>query len=89
MDDRQFEKLDLSLTEIKTSINEINITIAIQAEQLAEHMRRSLANEKAIERVAEEVKPIQEHVAIVGFLVKALAWGAGAGSLITLLSRLF
>ena len=88
MDDKQYQKLDNSLTEIKESINSINTTLAVQAEQLAEHMRRSLANENAIDKIVQEVKPIQEHVAIVGFFVKAIAWGAGAGTIITLLSNL-
>lgn len=96
MDEKLYEKLDQNISEIKDSIQQIQkdvaegkVTSAIQTEQLAEHMRRSVANEEAVKTVAAEVKPIQEHVAIVNFLGKSITWLVGAGGLITLINQYF
>jgi len=89
MDNEFYKKIESDLSEIKLTLNENTTTLAVQAEQLTEHMRRSAANEIAIEKVAEAVKPIQEHVAIVNFMGKSLTWVIGASGLVTLISRLF
>lgn len=96
MDEKLYQKLDQNIAEIKDTIFEIKkdisegkIISAIQSEQLAEHMRRSLANEEAVKTIAAEVKPIQEHVAIMNFMGKSLTWLIGAGGLLTLINQYF
>lgn len=60
--DRILDKIDA----IDESIDEINITLAKQEVQLAEHIRRT----KILE---DQVKPIQEHVSRVNSLLLLFA----------------
>lgn len=51
-------------------IAKINVTLVAQHHTLKEHMRRSLANEEAIEVLKDELKPIQTHVTQVSGVLK-------------------
>jgi hypothetical protein len=65
---RILNKLD-SITEDITGIK------VVQAEQkviLEEHMRRSLANEQAVELLKEELKPLQKKEAMLDGVLKFL-----------------
>lgn len=54
--DRIIEKLD----ELSEHLNQIRITMAVQAQQLAEHMRRTDLLEKKIDQVETEVYPLRD-----------------------------
>jgi hypothetical protein len=52
---------------------------------LAEHMRRTQLAETAIEELAEAIKPIQEHVALIRGVSKLFAWMLGiAATVVTI-----
>lgn len=71
-DTRIFDKLE----KIEERLTNVDITLVKQEGNLAEHMRRSLANERAIEILEQEfkteLKPISSHVALVNGTLKAL-----------------
>lgn len=53
------------LEDIRESISTISKTLIRQEVQLTEHIRRTDVAEKNIEKIADTIKPIQEHVAMV------------------------
>lgn len=61
------------LDKIAEDITEIKVTLGKQEENLKEHMRRSLANEAAVEILKEELKPIKTHVDHVNGAIKFIA----------------
>lgn len=69
MNDERFEK---KLDRIVEDIGKINITLVAQHHQLKEHMRRSEANEKAIEIIKDELIPVQKHVNGLNYVLKAV-----------------
>lgn len=69
------------LDDINDKLHNIDKTLAVNTEQLAEHMKRSLSNEKAVELLAQRIEPIQLHVSNVTFLVKTVAYVAGISGL--------
>lgn len=81
MDERLFrieDKLDKALD----SQQEIKLN-------LAEHMRRTELAEIAVENLAEAIKPIQEHVALIRGVSKLFAWVLGiAATVVTILTGL-
>ena len=50
------------LTHIREAIQSIDRTLAVQAQQLTEHMRRTELAEKAIAQVNTDIQPIRRHV---------------------------
>ncbi len=66
------EKLDEKLDKINDKLSSIDITLVKQEANLQEHMRRSLANEEAIELLATELKPVQAHVLIMNNVFKII-----------------
>jgi hypothetical protein len=62
------DKLDI----LDSRLDSMASTLIIQQEQLKEHMRRSELNEKAIEILKNELKPIQSDWKILRFLIAAV-----------------
>lgn len=58
---RILDKLDA----MDARIDNIDITLAKQSVVLEDHTRRSLANEKAVDILKEELKPVVSHVNLV------------------------
>lgn len=86
MSEQIHEKLDA----IAKDITDIKVTLAVNTEQLAEHMRRSLANEKAVSLLAQDLIPIKVHVANIKFIGKIFAVIlASGGAIIALIKSLF
>lgn len=82
-----FERMLDKQDEFGRDISEIKETLVRQEEQLREHMRRSLANEKAVELLADEFKPVQKHVLnMQGALKLFVVIGIVAGAIAALLS---
>jgi hypothetical protein len=81
----QLNKIESKVDKVVDSINEINITLAKQHVTLQEHMKRSEANEKAVEILATELKeiknediaPIAGHVIKVELITKIVVWLIG------------
>jgi hypothetical protein len=69
-------------------LDKVDVTLGKQEVQLAEHMRRSLANEEAVEILKDEVKPIVSHVYLMGILGKVFLVILGSGAIGKLISVL-
>lgn len=67
------DKLDV----ISRDIGEIKVSVAIQNEQLKEHMRRTDLLETRVEQVATEALPVRDHVIFVQKLLKVVLALAG------------
>jgi hypothetical protein len=76
MSDDESERIFDKLEKIEDRLTNVDITLVKQEGNLAEHMRRSLANERAVEILEEEfkreLKPITAHVGMVNGTLKAL-----------------
>ena len=68
----QVDKLEKKLEKMYEELAKINITLVSQHHTLKEHMKRSEANEKAIEIIKNELIPVQQHVNGLNYLLKAL-----------------
>lgn len=71
--------------KIHNRLNSIDITLAKQSVLLEEHMRRSLANEEALEIIKEELKPVFTNLTIVHFIGKLIMLVIGSGILVELI----
>lgn len=76
------DKLLAKLEKIDQHLGSIDITLAKQSEQLSEHMRRSLANEEAVQVIKTELKEVQSFSSNLKFLGKFLAWTFGSSGFI-------
>ena len=65
-------KIEEKLDKIEERLGSMDVTLAKQEINLQEHMRRSLANEQAVEILANEFKPVQTHVATMNNIFKAV-----------------
>ena len=65
-DQRILDKLD----QMDQRLDNIDITLVRQEGQLAEHMRRSLLNEEAVQLLKTQVEPIKDHVKSVNTILK-------------------
>jgi hypothetical protein len=73
-----FEFLHDMLAKLDDRLDELTQISIKQQAILEEHQRRSLANEKAVEILAEDLKPVRKHVTQVEFLTKIVAVMASA-----------
>lgn len=85
----EIDKIQQKLEVIDSRVDKIHTTLSVQHEVLAEHQRRSLANEKAVEIIKEELKPIVTHVHLMNLLGKLLLMAAGSGVFYKLMQILF
>lgn len=67
---------------IKEDISDIKIIQGQHHVTLEEHMRRSLANEEAVELLKNEIKPIQSHIYGVNAIAKSIALIAAISGII-------
>lgn len=61
------------MDSLDKSVDSINITLAVQSEQLKEHMKRSDSLEKYVNKLETELKPVHQHVERVNTLMLLLA----------------
>lgn len=73
MDEKMTDLIISMIKDLDTRLDKMTIIMARQNAQLAEHMKRSELNEQALEVLKGEVKPIQEHVLKINFLMKIFA----------------
>ena len=76
--DKHTEKLDKH-TEILASVDK---TLALQEEQLRNHIRRTQLAEENLDLLRKDFKPVENHVHFVNTLSKLVALIAAAGSAI-------
>lgn len=60
------------LDRVDDRLGRIDLRQAEHHATLQEHMRRSLANEEAVQLLRAEIAPIKTHVAVVAALVKVV-----------------
>ena len=70
-----FEKID----KIDSRVDNVDVTLAGQKVSLIEHMRRSQANEDAVDILKDEIKPVVGHVYLMGVLGKIALVLLGSG----------
>ena len=87
-DDTRFTRMEDKIDHIVDKIGNIEVTLAKQHVSLEEHMRRSKANEEAVEIISKELKPVLNHVAIVSFIGKVLLTLIGSGMLVQIVRLL-
>lgn len=63
-----FDKLE----SIDKSVDSINVILAVQAEQLKEHIKRSNELEKYVAELEESIEPLKTHVNRVNGLILLL-----------------
>ena len=85
----EIDKIHQKLETIDNRVDLIHTTLSVQHEVLAEHQRRSLANEKAVEVIKDELKPIVTHVHVMNIIGKILLMAAGSGVFFKLMQILF
>lgn len=78
-------RIELKLDAIESRLGSIDKTLAVNTEQLTEHMRRSLANEKAVDAIVKDLLPIKLHVSNIKFLMRLVGWAVGSGGILTLI----
>lgn len=77
--DHRFDTIDSKFEHLDGRVDNVDVTLAKQAVVLEDHTRRSLANEKALEVLKEELKPVITHVAIMKWAGSVLLAVAGLG----------
>lgn len=77
--EKQFEEINQKIDKIsdhveivKESLHRMDKTLVRQEENLREHMRRTDLNEKSIESVRDDLKPIKRHVNMLEGALKFL-----------------
>lgn len=79
--DTKLDNILNKLEKIEDSIVKIDTTLTVQQVILEEHQKRSLANEKAVEVLATEFRPIRDQVIEVRGIGKSLKFLFGTGLL--------
>lgn len=69
---KSLERIDEGLDELNKKSAEQNTILAVQAEQLKEHIKRSDTLERYVGELEEQLKPIQKHVTTVNALILLL-----------------
>jgi len=68
----QLDRLEVKLDNIQLKLNAIEITQAVQAEQLKEHIRHNQIMGDRLHQIEANVEPIEEHVQQVEGAIKFL-----------------
>lgn len=80
--DEKFTRIEYKMDRLVEVQNEILVN-------LSEHMRRTELAEESIEKLAEAIKPVQEHVAVVRGMGRVTAWLVGIAAGIATVVMLF
>lgn len=78
----RIDTLEEKIDAVSENIASIDKTLAVNTSSLQEHMRRTELNEKAIEVLKEDLKPISKHVHAVNVILKVAASLGGAAATI-------
>ncbi len=88
MDDNRLERIERKLDDTNEHLASIDITLAEQSMILKEHQRRSLANEAIAKTLADELKPVINHVAMMRGALKLVMIAGVVVAIIEALSHL-
>lgn len=69
----QLKAIDDKLEEHTKILSSVDKTLALQAQQLEVHMRRTAALEENVDILRQEFKPVQGHVDFINKLSKLIA----------------
>lgn len=59
----RLDKIESKLDRVQQHTGQIDVTLAAQAKDIAYHIKRTDALEARVEQVAEQLRPVKEHVA--------------------------
>jgi hypothetical protein len=82
-------KIDVKVDRLDQRLDDASSIQAKNTVILEEHQRRSLANEKSVELIREEMKPVRTHVDRVEFIFKIIGFLTTAVGLVTGSLKLF
>ncbi len=82
------DKIHSKLDAIQSDITDMKITLAVQAQQLGEHMKRSDLLEQRVEQVDSDVQPIKEHIIFLKGLAKLVGLSTAILAIVKLLEKL-
>jgi len=86
--ENKFAKIEDKLDKLDSRLDNLDIHMARNNVILEDHTRRSLANEKAVEILKDEIKPVVTHVAIMHVLGKIVLVLLGSSIVIEIIQRL-
>ena len=69
----RLDRLDNKLDAVQEHMGQIDVTLAQNTKDIAYHIKRTDALEQRVEQVADEMKPVREHVA----RLKGIGWFLG------------
>jgi hypothetical protein len=84
----KLDKIENKIDKLDTRVDAVDVTLGKQHVSLEDHKRRSEANEKAVEILKNEIKPVVSHVYLMGVLGKIALVILGSGVLTKLISLL-
>lgn len=73
------KRIEDKIDRLDSRVDNVDVTLAKQHMSLEEHMKRSLANEQAVEVLSSSLKPVFDHVTIVNFVFRVLLFAVGSG----------
>ncbi len=85
----EFDKIHGKLDSVQHTQGEIRTTQAEQAKDIQHHIKRTDALESRVEQVAEEIKPVKDHVSMVRGVGAFLAVVATVVGLVAALVSVF
>jgi hypothetical protein len=74
MSNDRFDKLESKVDRLDERLDTITVVLDRNTNSLQEHMRRSDANEAAIEEVKKAMSPVVSHVQRITWAVRGIFW---------------
>lgn len=71
MDDKRLGRIEDKIDQLHTTLTEVKMGYE-------EHERRSLANEKAVEVLKAEIKPVIVYLEVAKIIGKVFVWACGS-----------
>lgn len=88
-DKEMFERIIKTQDIIAKDISDMKVTQGVQQEILKEHVRRSDLNEKAIDVLKNELRPIQKHVDGLNGILRFFGFVGILATIVGTILRLF
>jgi hypothetical protein len=67
---QELKEIKEAISGIKEAVHSIDKTLVRQEATLQDHVRRSLANEQAVELLRQEIAPVKTHVQLMNTMAK-------------------
>lgn len=62
MNDKKLDIISEKIDNLDIKLNDIDKTLAVNTQSLQEHMRRTQLAEQSIEKLADQIVPVQAHI---------------------------